>query len=77
MRGQFVRAVCKARGGWLMRRIRHEQAGMQTIEWLGLGLVVLALMGVMINFFGGDGGTAISELVGQKVKAMVNRMGPS
>lgn len=62
--------------GRLIHRVRREQAGMQTIEWLGLGLVVLALMGVMISWFGGNGGSEISALVGQKVKAMINRMGP-
>ena len=63
-------------GKRVVYRMLRDQAGMQTIEWLGLGLVVLALMSVMISWFGGDGGVEISALVGQKLKAMVNRLSP-
>lgn len=63
----------------LWRRFARNQRGMQTIEWIGIGLVVLTITTALAGFFGGEKGAGqqIGETVKNKITGWIEDIGKS
>jgi hypothetical protein len=61
----------------MMNRISEwkvEQRGSQTLEWLGIAAVVVIIVGVISQAFGGEG-NGIGETIKNKFSQFINEIG--
>lgn len=57
----------------LKRKLGSER-GVETVEWVGMAAVVLALIGAIAAVMGGAGGTSIGEAIASTIAGWINSM---
>ena len=62
---------------WLSSTIRwlRREEGVETIEWIGLAAVIIALIGVLITVMGGGGGQTIAQAIVDVITNWIRGLG--
>lgn len=55
-----------------LESIKNDERGSQTLEYIGIGAVVIAVVGAIIALTNGSGGTSIAQKFIDKIKAWID-----